>query len=572
MSRQRKQSNDNKSSVRDRTSKRPNSCDKNERRQPRKDSKAKRVNLDNERISKYEKDYSNDPSWYSRNPELLKSAASLPFAQILGELMYPFTSTNSYSTSSVPGVMAIGYTHSYGGDGAYPTALNQAGRSIYSYLVHANSRNYSYEYQDLMIAIAAGANVFAMLANAIRAYGVAKTYSERNRYLPDTILQACGFKPESVRDNLGKMWFDINELISRTTQIWIPNTIPVLQRWFWMATNVYKDANDPKGQIYVYVPHNFHVYNATLLDTGGGLERLMVNGSMFNPFDFAYSWETWYQAISTAIDKLLEDEDRGIMYGDILRAYTSSGIYALPQVPSDYRVEPVYSAEVLTQIENCTLASPCYGLAQDTNGLSPVWHQAIAGTAPAGVWQWNSETANKYLSPLQPVINFHFADQPTPDSLSVATRLTSVGTELVVGFGVNSSTGTITPNVGVQKPMACGTEVVMGIQIYHMELESNVPTLKSDKLMYPVIAESAERHSWTDVEMSLMAFDWHPFLYLLKQAGSTERQAADVVRAYGDYDNYLISNFPEMRKLHAACVYSLWGMPHMGYSKKSDLD
>lgn len=100
-----------------------NNCDNNrkskgkgrssvKREQPRKDSKAKRVNLDNARESRVERDIrrdsqkvtANDIQWYSRNPELLKSSASLPFAKVLG------AQVAGDQSIPVPGIMKFAYS------------------------------------------------------------------------------------------------------------------------------------------------------------------------------------------------------------------------------------------------------------------------------------------------------------------------------------------------------------------------------------------------------------------------------------------------------------------------------
>lgn len=149
------------------------------REQPKKDSKAKRVNFDNERLDKVEKQMrkdsgyrdcrSNDVLWYAKTPELLRSAASIPFSTTLG------TKPEFTIPTAVPGVLQIDWAPTVGGMEARP--INQAANSIYSFTVHANSRNYSYDPADQMKMIIAGMQVFSALAAGIRAYGVMLNFS-----------------------------------------------------------------------------------------------------------------------------------------------------------------------------------------------------------------------------------------------------------------------------------------------------------------------------------------------------------------------------------------------------------
>lgn len=167
------------------------------REQPRKDSDDPRINLDNARESKVAKDIerdskksnANDISEFNKNPELLKSAASLPFASITG---LPLQVTNG--VKSVSGIMVMPYEPGLMG---YDTqsAMNKAFQQIYSFVVHANSRNYKYEYTDLAMYTLAGIELFTAISEAIRVYGTAKAYTEENLYYGDAVIAALGFLP-----------------------------------------------------------------------------------------------------------------------------------------------------------------------------------------------------------------------------------------------------------------------------------------------------------------------------------------------------------------------------------------
>lgn len=221
-----------------RTRKKANGNRSMQGKQGRKDSTSKRENLDNVRIDKLKeiedsgddkagKGYSkpkpcsskpNDLSWYAKNPEMLEASSHVTFGTIIGS-GFQFDNRVSY----IPGVMAISWMPTIGGVlEAGMGALQQAANSTYSYLVHANSRNYSYEPADLMMMILGGANVFSLLSAMIRAFGTIQFYDEPNMYKPDGILKAMGFNADNLRLNLSTMWWDINELINRTKQIWIP--------------------------------------------------------------------------------------------------------------------------------------------------------------------------------------------------------------------------------------------------------------------------------------------------------------------------------------------------------------
>lgn len=573
----------------------------NRGKQGRKDSDAKRVNFDNERESKfvrqYEKrgmrvksaDHANDISWYSRNPELLKSAASLPFNSVLGQQIW------ANSQAYVPGVMAIDFTFSYGSilnsananglkvsSKFYPEAINQAGKSMYSFLVHANSRNYVYEYQDLSMVIFAGVQVFAALAHVIRAYGIAKTYSEKSLYKPEAYLLAMGFNPTDFRKNLGQVWFDINQLISQTSQIWIPSEMPLIKRWIWMCSNIFTDADTALGQTYVFCPVMFQQFSETGDSKGTSLEPatyqgadgkwyvFYARGNKNNATNNGHLWSDWVAVIQHMIDRLVASEDRGIMFGDILNAYGAERIFALPSVPVETRIEPVFNPEVLTQIENLTTTrARCLGVRQDESGIYPLLDLP------------DSTLANliQRVAPESPILNFHQQAQPTPEQIVVATRLTAAGSRAsklsytttnqgnasesaapvsAVGYG-GTSAGVL--------PLAFGSELV---DTFKYVAKDATATYGWNIVDYPWAATLDQNRPMFSLESSVsgehLTFDWAPFIYYLEAgtdaANTTEGAVLGKVQyAYGDYDNYTKLDYYELSKLHQMALMSEFGLP-----------
>lgn len=514
----------------------------NRREQATKDSLDTRVNMDNARVGKLMRllKADNDATWYTRNPELLKSATQLPFATIAG-------GANKITERNVPGIMLIDIAPAFGSDSQYPVALNQAGKATYSYMVHANSRNYQYEYQDLMILIVAAAQVFAAIAAGERIYGLAKYYLEQNRYIPEDLITALGFDPADIRQNLGSMWFGLNELIARTNQIWIPNNFPVIQRWMWLNSNVYVDSAEARAQLYCFRQQYFFKYDPTLTETGGGLVVQKVVGTASSPV----SWSSYYQAVSAMIDALINDEDRGMIFGDILNAYGSERIYSRPPFSSDYTLAPVYSQEVLTQIENLTIGNALtavMGLAQDTNGLKPLWRPAPTGT-----------TAVSYPGhPASAVLNFHPEFAPTSENIAVATRLQALGT-------ICDDQWVLGENNAVEKalalhPSTCGTEIVTNVQLINCYYDAGMRHTWQQAITNSLSGQQGDITYNYTVTGDLMAFDWHPFVYVTTvTAGDTN--LALPVTGFGDFDNYIWITVPEAQKIHDTCVYSLFGLP-----------
>lgn len=566
-------------------------------KQGRKDNKSRRVNLDNERESKFIKQYekqgmrqktsdgANDITWYARNMELLKSSASFPFNQVLGQSLRPG------QPSYVQGAMVIYFTFAYGGiysssvsemdvaSDYYPEPINQAGKSMYSFLVHANSRNYVYEYQDETIVIAGGIQVFCAIAHAIRAFAFAKTYSEKSIYKPEAYLTAMGFDPDDFRNNLGQIWFDLNNLIAQTSQIWIPSEMPLIKRWIWMCSNIFTDAQSALGQSYLFVPQFFQQYNETGAAQGGVLEPAtyktlssITGKDSWQVFDVAevHQWNDWKNMIQHMIDRLVNSEDRGIMFGDILNAYGAERIFAMPPITADMRLEPVYSPEVLTQIENLTVSSAhCIGLKQDPSGLSPIMMCESTQTGAGGRFP-------QAVAPNTPILNFHQPAQPTPEQIVVATRLTTAGSITTKHYFTLKQPGATENSLSYS---AVSTSAKVGAMplSFGSELVSNFGFIIKDSAMssgwsvafYPW-AQSFAVDPWKPFNTDRMvagdytSFDWAPFIYYLANNPDSATEGADVgvvVESFGDYDNFTVLNYYEIGKLHQMALMSEWGLP-----------
>nr|AVX53335.1 putative capsid [Marmot picobirnavirus] len=552
MSNNKRQSNRNASSTVERNASTSDQSKKQSRTPNRRHTKPKKQQGETvrEKIARdSRKPTANDVSWYVRNAELAKSAASIQFASILGT---PYTAAGA----TVPGVSAFTWTPAFGSQDL--VALNQSSDSMYSYVVHANSRDYSYDAPDQMILIIAGMNVFSFLGSLIRVYGILKKYEEENLYYPDVLIRAVGFNPSDLRDNLSHMWFDINNLIDQSRQIWIPNVFPQLQRWFWLNSNVFLDAPSSRAQSYVFVQKHYFAYSEVKYRTGGSLVwHKQGDVYAFGP-DQNYTWQQAVQFAQSMIQKLIDSQDRGNIYANLLNAYGRENLYALSPIPADFKLEPAYNAEVLMQIENATFFK--YGIGeifQSNNRIKTAWqHDIIKDSA---------EKTSANYGVTQSILNFHVDGQPSPDMIIEATRAKVGGfltqTVFVSGNTDGATSADLPALNNLVVPYAVGSEILHDWILFGDPKGASV-------LVNPVrIPGPGGGDYWSDV----MSFDWHPFLYVITAESDVPVQtpagqsalANEINRAYGDFDNYTLLPVENLKKLHDMCLFSLWGVPHI---------
>lgn len=511
------------------------------KQEPRKDSKSKRVNFDNERVSKFDKfeaskgqrsKMGNDPEWYNRNPELLKAGTSYPFSTVVGESL-----RGSIDGEAVPGIYTVFYDVALGGE-LESDVINTAKQSIYSYVVHANSRNTSYTDSDLMMLILAGNEIFRAISNAIRAYGCMHIYSQVNKYLGETLVEALGFSYPDLQKNYAQMWFDINRWIAMSAQIWIPNVFPFVKRQFWMNSNLYFDANSAKSQIYAYVPATFYKYNSTLSPKGGGLEA-MSDRWLPSEIDMRITWNNYRNMMEEMFIALLSDEDRGLIFGDILKAYGADKLFALNEIPSDYRVAPVYVPEVLLQFNNIQFMGcgknfmAAQKIEQDENGNIKK------------NWKYTGETKDAWHGPNVPILNFIDNPNPTGDDMMVASRL------FCMGLYLNVTNKTYMPG-------SCGTEVALYGRIwilYANRMRKSITVVSCLKDTNPVSNVAA-----------ITAFDYAPLAYITKAEDQTIPTVTGGVnlqwiRTLGDIQNYLQMQITEISRMNAIAIFSEYAVP-----------
>lgn len=528
-------------------------------RQGRKDSSAKRINDDNERASKFSKacNSANDPSWYAGSPELMKAAASLPFSQTTG-------SSPLFGWDFAPGgLLSLEFSPTIGG--LYTDPVNQAANMMYTYTVHANSRNKSYDAPDEMLLVIAASQLFAAIAMGVRAYGVTRYYTQQNSYVPDALLQAMGFYPRDLRSQMAKMWFDLNLLIEQSKQIWVPTDMPIFQRWFWLNTNVYTDAEGPQAQMYVFVQRFFYQYVEGPSSPDEGVGALIpyqwINDAANGGNPILKTWDEYMTMMNTLMSSLINSQDRGIIFGDILKAY-GERIFTMNPIDASYTVTPTYVPEVLTQIENCTLCKMFpTGIHQNMNAIDNRLYETYGAIDEAEV--------RDVILPSTAILNFHQTTDPSPEQIMVATRLQAHGLTVqkqgdVVQYYPNSS----------------GTEIVYkAIMWFRAGAKANfsIGGWPVDPVMTVTRSAGLNLFPTQDTGMSgwelgkYLAFDWSPWIYVYETA------ALDAINinnpgvyniepffADGDYDKYTLLSEFNAKQMHQTAIYSLFGVPKIG--------
>lgn len=497
---------------------------------------------------------SNDVTWYSKHPQLVRDIASFPYGIPLGRpLDLGFTTSkngvdtgndaNFGTLSGIPGVMAL-YTSPTIGYSIDPTSpINVAMSKFYADLRFANNASsVPYEAPDLGIYLVAMDSCYSYLAYLRRIYGLARTYSVTNRYLPEALFAAMRVDFNDVQSHLADFRASINTFAVQLAAKALPAGFSYTQKHIWMYDYVYADSDTDKAQMYLFVPHAFYQFAVS----GQGTTR---TGSLV--YKKAPGTTSGAATVKDLVDygrallsPIINDEDYNIMAGDIRKAYKDN-LLEVPAIAEDYTILPLYNQEVLQQIENATMIGyfddSTATVVQATSAtldpylvFEPKVQIHISGTNEVNFSTTQLNLIAKYSTAKimtgKTYLNFHHGDV-TPEDTMEASRLTNILTAFA---------GTSTQQ-SYFKCETMGSEVCHSAIVYYYYVNasgSNVlgqtPYIYTDFHTGSITAlstydpsttashtpkvEYATNNVWRTnairVAAALASFDWHPKVFL----------------------------------------------------------
>lgn len=412
----------------------------------------------------------NDWRWYAQNEQLLRDSASFPYSWPLGNKLNLGSYAPEVNKGSLPGVMAIYTSATFGWSDNANSPINVAARNIYSYVRHANSGHANYDAPDLMLYLCAMDSMYSYLAYLKRIYGVVNTYSYTNRYYPRAVVTAMKADFDDIQANLADFRGFINTFAIKVGSMCIPASMSYMAKHMWMYSGLYTDSDQDKAQTYLFVPEGFYEYQ--LRNDAGALawRRMPV------PNEKTYTFKELREIAGKLLDPVLRSEDMNIMSGDILKAFGSANVYKVEGIGETYTVLPSYQPEVLDQIQNCSLI----GEFIDTDEKRPYLEQDLT----KGWLQFTPVVHHPYMfvkadeeNPGQNVfcsnrfVTFEHGDI-SPANTMEATRLTNIADEY-------TTTGTDEYNVTTM-----GSEVAHAACIFYFVEKGGSWVLTSTNPIY----------------------------------------------------------------------------------------
>lgn len=501
----------------------------------------------------------NDVSWYTKNSQMLVDAASLSYNQPLGSQVN-YTSIFESITSdvtlangvrSIPGLMSLNLVPTIGVSTDSSSPANLAAQNIYSFVRYMNSGSKNYDQADLMLMLVAMDNIYAFWNFGKRAYGVLSTYSQYNWYLPKVLFSAMNLDFDDFRQNISDFRAWLNQAAAEISSFCVPATMSYFVRHSWLYSNVFKDSNTLKAQLYMFNPAWFYKYEETESQYGGSLTPQPFCENHSTPFTFS-EFKAYYRNL---MDAVAYSEDIGVMSGDILKAYGQSKLFTLSKVDPEYTVTPVYVEEVLNQIHNSTVHPVFIGNSLANDALKNSY--TITQNSSTGFLAFNPYVSAPQLYRVGAIINMPW-DNVTPDNTMVGTRLTGV-------TYAASPSGNTLPSA---RFTAIGSEFVCRRTVYWLQKPASglgEATIQSSSLqdIYRLSTTTFTNEPNTLRDISLLSqFDWHPLTMMAhyNSAGSSLILDGFV----GDVNNYTIQAANVINLMHLTAVMSEFDIPQIG--------
>lgn len=558
----------------------------------------------------------NDPSWYNLDKALVNDVGQLPYGRPIGlkeNRNGAFMNTGGSTTSgdanklAFPGVMRLEYVPTVGdGSQSESDAINVAMRNVYSFVRHANSGSRNYDAPDLMQYLLTMDSIYSLIAHCSRAYSIALTAKSENRYWPDKMLDAAGFTSGggSIMSRLAQFRAEINMAIQKASIFNVPAKFPYFNRHIWMNSNIFKDGAYKRSRNYVFVPATYYPspdINGIQtgiryfgLDSNGLVDPNTITGwvdptGLVSINDVRHmSYDAAVALLKYLIDNATQNEDYGIMSGDILKAFGDSGLFKLQQVAEDYHVEAIYSPEVLTQIQGATILPGSYygpAVAQTSNGIIYQGTYGLTGgihtpTLMPGILGYyaspNASHVNKMPDCKRVLINM-YKDEVTPDDNMVATRLSNVATAQGMRYWDISGTSYYFYE---SKAETCASEIVDGVAIFNALGGADASYISSN---FPVLNAMISRNGChftgaglfiqtgtlvsceeaLRVIQTINAFEWAPRI-VINHSSSPTNVNPNPIYENQDLANYILIGKDEIDQLHAVALLSLFAVPLLG--------
>lgn len=464
----------------------------------------------------------NDPAWYMTNPVLKSQIASYPFGYPTGSAINLGGLAKS-AEYSMPGIMRINYAPTYGAGDSNVDPINIAAKNLYTYTNSRNSRNPSYDANDLMLYIVCVDSAITFHSYMKRLYGSLNLTDIQNRFLPKGLVEAAGGNYEDLIKNIKDFQAYINQYAMNIRTLVLPTDMSLTQRHRYLTEGFYVDTESKKSQMYVFVPDTYYVFELDQDKAGKATGTNLFTNAGTGTLSFAQIVEVGNKILD-GIRYRWGEADFNTISADLLKAFGDDRVYNVDYIDDGYKTWAIDDAWMHGQIQNLT----CFGpLTTCTITQSTDKNYLIADYEI----QKNFQFTNTFISKLN-VADFYgsdrlinsYSDSVSEDEVLELTRLVNIPS---IRFSASPQTSTAPMTLVFD---SCASEIATSIYLYEinagvMEIAGpyithtlNISTVHPDnaQTLYQDYTKAFENtHVYFNEAAKLSQFRYHPYMNLL---------------------------------------------------------
>ena len=475
-------------------------------------------------------DRHNDPNWYFLNSDIARQVSAVSFNQYIGvttdiETQYPDDQGHSKTAKyqlNVPSIMVLNANPSPGIAFSATEGMNLAMLKLYSTLSASNAKTTAYAPQDLAMLMLQLGEVISVMEHIRRAFGVAFTYSHRNRTLPKKLLNAMGFNPDDFLRNLALYRIEFNTWVTSLNRVPFLSNIAYFYKCADLYQRVYTDSTSDMAQIIIMRPYSTWVLDEKYNSNGSGLVTTMLPAAF--GADSETTWSHWRTVVENMIEQLFTSSTFNYIYSDVLNFATKSNtkLFYLDYLMEGYTVVPEYNENFLLQVHNCNLTGEPY-TAKDTESINKL--NNVACSADRNMIKYSPRfkvpaSGIRYMKSV--LVDFPTPDPATEDIIE-ATRFVSRMSSV--------SIDTDTAKTKYRAALSLPDHYIVSITIFNNTTPINATTLCCAS------GDTAKARTWFRQFTSRLAvFDWAPIVYGINSEDTTDTE----LELYGDLNYYVI--------------------------------
>lgn len=477
-----------------------------------------------------------DPFWYAADQEAIIDMASFPFLESVGGEL-------PGGPYAVPGLVVIDCYPTVGSDpfsamnnATYSNYKTRSADAYYQYVTQGFTGGVNFEAPDLLMTALAAENIFALLCEGKRVYGLLKAYYQMNVYYSRSIVTALGYDFDDWSSHMADFRSQFNIVVDEVNKILaVPKEFFIGDRWEFLNSYLFTDNSEVEyGTAYAWKFAQYMKYNPTLMKTGTCLQWVMRPANMSVDAYFAFVRQ---------LLAAMQDTDVRNIFGAVRRVYSDAELKKATYVTKEFRTTIAKHDIVAMQLHNAQWEGRglFFGVAYDGTSyqLDVPCFQSASGQVLSCIGESFAPTVTPW-NPTSYILDM-YDHLVTPGNVLDATATMQV---------LSQSSQTI--DGAAYYNVACRAEIIVAIHVISTAISGDDVAFKTY-----VSAPSPTQKALTQL-------DSHPILVDL------QAENIPVVEGYiGEIDKYTILSRDNLTKLHDKTMYALLGMPKNNKSTTS---